>query len=74
MGAWAGMAPIRDLVARHGVSRKFVHRRRLASVVLKQVLASPTPHDELLLALPVTKTWLCIRQVFTHKEYDQWQP
>jgi hypothetical protein len=57
--ALAGTATISDLAARHGVSRKFVHRQAdKASVALHEVFASATPDDEVLLTLPVTRTWL----------------
>ena len=55
--ALAGTATISDLAALHGVSRKFVFQQAdKASVALDEVFASPAPDDEVLFALPVTKT------------------
>ncbi|MDM5182281.1 hypothetical protein PO883_34525, partial [Massilia sp. DJPM01] len=57
--ALAGTATISDLAAQHGVSRKFVYQQAdKASVALDEVFASAAPDDEVLFALPVTKTWL----------------
>ena len=60
--ALARSATIRDLSARHGVSRKFVCRQaRKADAALDDVFLSGAPEDEVLFQLTVTKTWL--RQV-----------
>lgn len=57
--ALAGTARISDLAAQHGVSRKFVYQQAdKASIALDEVFASAAPDDEVLFALPLTKTWL----------------
>src|SRR3712207_145682 len=60
--ALAGCETVSDLAARHGVSRKFVHRQaHKARTALDQAFSSATPEDGVLFELAVTKTWL--RQV-----------
>ena len=57
--ALAGAATITDLAAGHDVSRKFVYQKaNKASAALTEVFSSSAPNDEVLFALPVTKTWL----------------
>ena len=57
--ALAGAATITDLAAGHDVSRKFVYQQaNKASAALTEVFSSSAPNDEVLFALPVTKTWL----------------
>ena len=57
--ALAGTATITDLAAQHDVSRKFVYQQaNKASAALTEVFASNVSDDEVLFALPVTKTWL----------------
>jgi hypothetical protein len=60
--ALARSATISDLSARHGVSRKFVYQQtRKAGEALDDAFLSPTPNEEVLFTLTVTKSWL--RQV-----------
>jgi len=55
----ARTATITDLAAGHDVSRKFVYQQaNKASAALAEVFSSSAPDDEVLFALPVTKTWL----------------
>ena len=57
--ALAGTATITDLAAGHDVSRKFVHQQANKTCAgLAEVFSSSAPDDELMFALPVTKTWL----------------
>ena len=60
--ALAGSETVSDLAARHGVSRKFVHRQtHTARAALDDAFSSATMDGEVLFELAVTKTWL--RQV-----------
>ena len=57
--ALAGSVPVSQLALQNGVSRKFVYQQKsVASAALDEVFASSAPDDEVLFALPVTKTWL----------------
>jgi len=57
--ALAGSVPVSQLALQNGVSRKFVYQQKsMASAALDKVFASSATDDEVLFALPVTKTWL----------------
>src|SRR4051794_17697546 len=58
----AGSETVSDLAARHGVSRKFVHRQtHKARTALDDAFSSATPDEAVLFELAVTEAWL--RQV-----------
>ena len=60
--ALARSAPVSDLAARHGVSRKIVYQQtHKAEAALDEAFTVAVPEDEVLLELAVSKTWL--RQV-----------
>src|SRR5919199_5994799 len=60
--ALSGSETVGYLAARHGVSRKFVHRQtHKARAALDEAFSSVTPDEEVLFELAVTETWL--RQV-----------
>src|SRR3954454_11252785 len=60
--ALAGSETVRDLAARHGVSRKFVYQQtHKASAALDGAFSPAVRDDEVLFELAVTKVWL--RQV-----------
>ena len=58
--ALARTEPVRELAARHGVSRKFVyHQADKGAQALEQAFQSPRSNDEeVLFYLPVTRAWL----------------
>jgi hypothetical protein len=58
-GHLARSAPISNLSARHGVSRKFIYQQtHKARVALDDAFSSAAPDDEVLLEVKVTKRWL----------------
>jgi len=60
--ALARSAPVSDLAARHGVSRKFVYQQtHKARAALDDAFTTTTRDDAVLFELTVSKTWL--RQV-----------
>src|SRR5919202_3565089 len=60
--ALAGSETVSDLAARHGVSRKFVHRQtHKTRAAIDDAFSSATPDEAVLFELAVTKSWL--RQV-----------
>ena len=60
--ALARSAPVSDLAARHGTSRKFVYQQmHKADAALDDAFGSAAPDEEGLFTLTVSKTWL--RQV-----------
>jgi len=57
--ALAGATPIADLARRHQVSRKFVYAQASkASAALDEAFAAEGPDDQVLMHLPITKTWI----------------
>ena len=57
--ALAGAIPIADLARQHDVSRTFVYRQAAkASDALEQAFAAEGQDDQVLMHLPITKTWI----------------
>ena len=55
----AGIATVSELAREHEVSRKFVyHQVHTAQQALQQAFEPPSPRDDVLFYLPVTKDWL----------------
>jgi len=60
--ALAGSETVRDLAARHGVSRKFIYQQtHKARIALADAFPPVVSDDKVLFELAVTKAWL--RQV-----------
>ena len=55
----AGIATVSGLAREHEVSRKFIsHQVHTAQQALQQAFEPPSPRDDVLFYLPVTKDWL----------------
>ena len=67
VSALARSATVRDLAARHGVSRKFVYQQtHKARAALDDAFTATMPDDAVRFELTVTKTWL--RQVIAYSD------